>query len=251
MCVAADSTPPIAPISGASIDHRLITLSADDGNQFAAHEARGDGSGRAAVLVLPDVRGLFPFYQDLADRFADHGFDALAIDYFGRTAGVGVRDAEFDYLPHVRLTTHDGVRADAAAGVAHLRSLADVPVFAVGFCFGGSNAWHQAANGLGLAGAIGFYGHPDRVFPEGATPLVHRAGEITCPILGLMGGDDPGIPAEAVERFASALTTAGVEHDLVIYPGAPHSFFDRKYQEFAAESADAWARVLAFIVAHR
>ncbi|HAX81896.1 MAG TPA: dienelactone hydrolase family protein, partial [Actinobacteria bacterium] len=183
--------------------------------------------------------------------FAEVGYDAVAIDYFGRTAGVGVRDETFDYMPHVKLTTHDGVRADAAAAATHLRSLADVAVFTVGFCFGGSNSWHQAANGLGLAGAIGFYGHPDRVFPEGSTPLVQRVGEMTCPILGLMGGDDAGIPVELVDRFREALAGAGVEHELVVYPGAPHSFFDRKYEQFAAESADAWGRVLGFIASHK
>lgn len=251
MCFAADSTPPIPPVAGAAVDTRLVTLTAADGSEFAAYEARGDGSGKAAILVLPDVRGLFRFYQELAERFAEAGYDAVAIDYFGRTAGVGVRDETFDYMPHVKLTTHDGVRMDAAAAVAHLRSLAEVPVFTVGFCFGGSNSWHQAANGLGLAGAIGFYGHPDRVFPEGATPLVQRVGDISCPILGLMGGDDAGIPVELVERFREALAGAGVEHELVVYPGAPHSFFDRKYEQFAAESADAWNRVLGFVAAHR
>ena len=67
------------------------------------------------------------------------------------------------------------------------------------------------------------------------------------PILGLMGGDDAGIPAEDVAAFERALAEAGVEHELVTYPGAPHSFFDRKQDEFADASEDAWNRVLAFI----
>lgn len=251
MCFDADSVPPLPPLRGAAVDSRLLTLKAADGNLFAAHEARGDGSGGAAVLVLPDVRGLFSFYSSLADRFAERGYDSLAIDYFGRTAGVGVRDDTFDYMPHVRQTTSDGVKADATAGVQHLKSLAPVPVFTIGFCFGGSNSWHQAANGLGLAGAIGFYGHPDREFPAGATPLLQRVGEMSCPILALMAGDDPGIPVELADRFRDALKTAGVQHQVVVYPGAPHSFFDRKYEQFAAESADAWDRVLAFIAANK
>ena len=253
MCFDVDSTPPIVPISGAAIDHRRITLHASDGNEFAAFEARGTGTGGATVLVLPDVRGLYRFYEELATRFAEHGYDAVAIDYFGRTAGTAGRDDGFDSMPHVRQTTFDGVRADAAAGVAHLRSIQpDQPVFTVGFCFGGSNSWHQACNGLGLAGAIGFYGHPNRVFPEGATPLVERAaaGEFTAPVLGLMGGADPGIPVEEVERFREALTAAGVENQLIIYPNAPHSFFDRKFEEFSSESSDAWGRVQAFIEGH-
>ena len=67
------------------------------------------------------------------------------------------------------------------------------------------------------------------------------------PILGLMGGDDPGIPLDDVAEFDEALAAAGVEHEVVVYPGAPHSFFDRKYEEFAADSADAWSRVLGFL----
>ena len=176
MCFDLDSSPPVPPISGASIDRRRITLRAADGNEFSALEARGSGGGGASVVVLPDVRGLYRFYQDLAARFAERGHDAVAIDYYGRTAGTTARDEEFDYLPHWRQTTFDGVRADVAAAVAHLAAIdPGRPVFTVGFCFGGSNSWHQACNGIGLAGAIGFYGHPNRKVPEGSTPLVERA----------------------------------------------------------------------------
>ena len=247
MCFQPDSSPPVAPISGASVDTRRLTLQAGDGTEFSAFEARGTGDG-PSVLVLPDVRGLYGFYEKLAVRIAEHGMTALAIDYFGRTAGLGTRDDDFDYMPHVRQTTFDGVAADAAAAVAHLRSIApDRPVFTIGFCFGGSNSWHQAANGLGLAGAIGFYGHPNRVFPEGATPLIDRVTEFECPLLVLMGGDDPGIPVSEVTAFGEALEEAGTAHEIVVYDGAPHSFFDRKYDEFADASADAWDRVLGFL----
>ena len=74
-----------------------------------------------------------------------------------------------------------------------------------------------------------------------------RAGELEAPILGLMGGADQGIPVETVRAFEQALEDAGVEHELVVYDGAPHSFFDRKQEDFAEASADAWRRVLAFI----
>ena len=62
-----------------------------------------------------------------------------------------------------------------------------------------------------------------------------------------MGGADAGIPVEQVRAFEPALEAAGVEHELVVYDGAPHSFFDRKHEEFADASADAWSRVLAFV----
>jgi carboxymethylenebutenolidase len=70
---------------------------------------------------------------------------------------------------------------------------------------------------------------------------------MTCPILALQGGDDPGIPVEDVAAFDEALEAAGIDHEVVVYPGAPHSFFDRKFEEFAADSEDAWNRVLGFV----
>jgi carboxymethylenebutenolidase len=65
-----------------------------------------------------------------------------------------------------------------------------------------------------------------------------------------MGGADQAITAEDVEAFERALEEAGVEHELVTYDGAPHSFFDRSYEEHAEASEDAWGRMLAFIARH-
>ena len=70
---------------------------------------------------------------------------------------------------------------------------------------------------------------------------------MAAPILGLMGGDDPGIPLDVVQAWDAALDETGVEHEIVVYPGAPHSFFDRKHEEFAEASEDAWNRTLAFL----
>lgn len=248
MCFDADSMPPLPPVSGAEIEHRDFTLAAADGTAFSAFEAVSGMSG-PGVVVLPDIRGLYRFYEELALRFAVEGYDAVAIDYFGRTAGLGKRDDDFEWQPHVAAATEAGVREDTAAAVAHLRSGdPDRAVFTVGFCFGGSNSWHQAASGHGLSGAVGFYGHPTRPDrPLGAPPVVERVDDIACPILGLMGGADPGIPAEEVAIFEAALQRAGVPHEIITYPGAPHSFFDRKQEEFAAESRNAWHRVLGFI----
>jgi len=69
-------------------------------------------------------------------------------------------------------------------------------------------------------------------------------------VLGIFGGADPGIPAEAIETFEAALSAAGVPNEIVTYPGAPHSFFDRKQEDYAQASEDAWERVLGFIRAN-
>ncbi len=252
MCFELDSLPPVPVLSGAAVSHERLVLEAADGNRLAAFAALPDEPSGVGIVVLPDVRGLYRFYEELALRFAERGHTAVAIDYFGRTAGPSPRDDEFPFMDHVRQTTPDGVQADVAAAVAHLRSDAGGPsrsVFTVGFCFGGRHSWLAAAGGHDLDGVIGFYGRPGPG-ADGAPGPTQRAGELKAPLLGLMGGADQGIPAEDVVAFEQALSAAGAQHELVTYPGAPHSFFDRKQDEFADASADAWDRVLAFVGRH-
>jgi carboxymethylenebutenolidase len=249
MCFELDSLPPIPVVKGAAVSHEDLVLDAQDGNRFAAFLATPEEPSRIGVVVLPDVRGLYRFYEELALRFAERGYAAIAIDYFGRTAGVEKRDDEFEYMPHVRQTTLDGIRADARAAIAKLREGGAERIFTVGFCFGGRQSWLLASSGLGLAGAIGFYGRPTDG-EDGEPGPTSRAAETTAPILALQAGADEHILAEHSEAFDRALEEAGVEHDVVTYDGAPHSFFDRKYEEYADASADAWDRVLAFIERH-
>ena len=246
MCFDLDSAPPIPAISGAAVSHDDVTLQAADGNRFAAFLASPEEAARTGVVILPDVRGLYRFYEELALRFAERGHAAIAFDYFGRTAGAEKRNDDFEYMPHVQQTTPEGVQADVAACVAHLRENGCEAIFTVGFCFGGRNSWLSAASGHGLAGAIGFYGRPGPG-NDGSPGPKQLAAEMTAPILALQGGDDPGIPPEESQAFDDALTAAGVEHEVVVYPRAPHSFFDRKYEDFAADSEEAWNRVLAFL----
>jgi carboxymethylenebutenolidase len=245
MCFDSDSLPPIPVISGAAVSHDDLVLEAADGNRLAAFSAAPDESRATGVVILPDVRGLYRFYEELALRFAERGYPAVAFDYFGRTAGVEKRDAEFDYMPHVLQTTPEGVQADVAAAVAHLRAEGCTAVFTVGFCFGGRHSWLAAAAGHGLAGAVGFYGMPGE--RNGVAGPTERAAEIAAPILALQAGADEHILAEHNAAFAAALTEAGVEHEVVTYENAPHSFFDRKQEQFADASDDAWRKVLAFV----
>ncbi len=252
MCFDADSLPPITPIAGAAVSHEDLVLQVADGNRLAAFDAVPDDPTGAGVVILPDARGLYRFYEELALRFAERGIRAVAIDYFGRTAGVDNREDDWDYVEHVGQTRRAGIQADVDAAVHRLRSPEGGDcraVFTVGFCFGGGNAWIAAASGHGLAGAVGFYGLPGgrngEPGPVDLAPDMHGT-----PILALMGGADPAIPPEAVATLEAALAGAEVEYDIVTYEGAPHSFFDRKQEEFAEASEDAWTRTLAFIARH-
>jgi carboxymethylenebutenolidase len=245
MCFELDSVPPVAPIAGAAVSHAALTLNSADGTPFMAFEAAPDGPAKAGVVILPDVRGLYRFYEELALRFAERGIRAIAIDYFGRSAGTAERGDDFPFREHVDQTTPEGIRDDVAAAVARLREQGAGSVFTVGFCFGGRHSWLAAADGHGIAGAVGFYGMPGE--RAGRPGPIHRAAEMRAPILALMAGADQAIPLEQVEALDTALAGAGVEHEVVTYDGAPHSFFDRKQDEFAEASDDAWRRTLAFV----
>ena len=240
--------PPVPAISGAAVSHHDLVLDALDGNCFAAFMATPDDPSGMGIVILPDVRGLYRFYEELALRFAERGHTAIAIDYFGRTAGLEKRGDDFDYAPHVEATSPKGIQADIGTAVDHLRSLGVRSVFTVGFCMGGRQSWLAAAGGHGLAGAIGFYGRPGE--RDGAPGPEQLAPRMEAPVLALQAGADANITAEHNEAFERALADAGVEHELVVYDGAPHSFFDRRHEEFAVASDDAWNRVLAFLERH-
>jgi carboxymethylenebutenolidase len=251
MCYDSNARPPIPPGDGGTAQSRDLVLTAADGNRFAAFLATPDAPKGTGVIIYPDVRGLHQFYKDLAVRFAEQGVAALAIDYFGRTAGLTPRDDAFEYMPHVQQMRFETFQRDVEAALDHLRSTGDRPgaVFTVGFCMGGTLSFFTGTRDLGLAGVIGFYSGMSRDFGTGGT-LLERAASIKYPALGLFGGADAGIPVEQVEAFDRELDRAGVEHEIVIYPGAPHSFFDRRATDYAEASADAWRRVLGFIAAH-
>jgi carboxymethylenebutenolidase len=253
MCFDLDSVPPIRPVAGAPVEHVSLTLRAADGNEFRAfHAWPAETTGRA-IVILPDVRGLHHYYEELAVRFAEIGVEAVAIDYFGRTAGTGGRGDDFDYGPHVARTTWDGISADIAGAATYLCSKAGhgpASLFTTGFCMGGRSAFLSATLNLGLAGVIGFYGWPGGPSRNGTPAPTDVVGQFECPVLGIFGGADQGIPIATVQQFRDALASAGVDGEIVVEPDAPHSFFDRKQSEFQKQSDDAWARVQRFIEAH-
>jgi carboxymethylenebutenolidase len=256
MCFDFDSRPPelpadlaCRPIAGGAAAEQL-TLTSVDGTEFSAALAEAPEGGEPGVVIIPDVRGLYPFYIELAERFAEASHHAIAFDYYGRTAGLGPRDDEFDFMPHREQVNlhHDQALEDLAATAAALHERTGVrKVVTVGFCFGGSLSFVAGASAdLDLAGVIGLYGVLDRSRFDGQGVLA-QAERTRRPVLGLFGGADETILQERIDEFESQLSSAGVEHEIHVYPGAPHSFFDRKQEEFADESEDAWRRILGFL----
>jgi carboxymethylenebutenolidase len=242
MCHDHDSRPPAPPRSGAVADRASLTLTASDGTQFAAAYAAPEGTPRSGVVVLPDIRGLHPYYVALAERFAEAGVAAVAVDYFGRTADLpegGTRGEDFDWKEHIPQTTAAGIDADVVAAIAavRVRHGADLPVVTVGFCFGGSHSWRQSGGDLGLSGCAGFYGRPSLVG--------EAADRAHLPTVMLIAGADAATPVEDQMALAERMRAAGAEVDANVYDGAPHSFFDRAYGDWSDACQDAWEHVLA------
>src|SRR6266699_3304181 len=117
MCVDNDSRPPIAPITGGSAGSSDLKLTSSDGAKSMAYAVRAAKPTGAGMIVIPDVRGLHPYYKELADRFAEIGVDSVAIDFFARTAPSEDRSEKFDFMAQVPLTKPETLQADIAAAV--------------------------------------------------------------------------------------------------------------------------------------
>lgn len=250
MCFPPEATPPPAPRQGHHVSSERLTLEADDGNRLAARHAITDVGGAPGLVLVPDIRGLHVYYEALADAFAGAGVHTVAIDPYGRTAGPEYRADDFAWQEHRAAATDAGMRSDVRSARQVLVDAGVEAVHVLGFCFGGRGALMQASQ-PGLAGVVAFYGPPARKPDDTSLSAIEEAerGLVRCPILGLYGGDDAGIPTDDVDAYDEALTAAGVEHELVVYPGAPHSFFDRRFAEHEEACADAWRRVLTFVAA--
>jgi carboxymethylenebutenolidase len=241
MCHDTDSRPPAPPRTGDVAERGTLTLTSTDGTQVAAAYAAPAGEARVGVVLLPDIRGLHPYYVALAERFAQAGLPALAVDWFGRTAGLpegGTRGQDFDWQTHIPQVTAAGVDADVTAAIAYLRERTrpDLPVVTVGFCFGGSHSWRLAGNSaVDLAGSVGFYGRPEMTGDAAALR----------PTLMVIAGADAATPVEDQLALAERLRAGGAEVETAVYDGAPHSFFDRAYGDWAEACDDVWRRVLA------
>lgn len=243
MCFSSDQHPPLPPRSSDVGHHGPTVLTSADGTRFAAYDAVPVTRRGASLVLLPDIRGLHPYYSDLAIAFAQAGVDTVAIDPYARTAGPTDRGESFEYRPHADALHRSSVLDDARVAKDRLGERSDDPVFTLGFCKFGSESWALSATDFGAAGCMGFYGKP-----AGVLDLVPA---MTAPLLVLAAGADAATSPEDNAAFDRALTEAGVDHVFVEYAGAPHSFFDRSFGEWEDACSDAWRQLLAFVDARR
>ena len=224
-----------APVEFAGLDDATLS------GYFAQPAQAGTYPG---IVVIHENRGLTPHIQDVVRRYAKSGFAALAPDLISREGGTS-QATDPAQIPGF-LSQADPLRhtEDAIAAGNVLRDQERVNTEAhgiTGFCFGGGVTWRTAVSDPVVAAAVAYYGSP---------PALDAAARMKAAALGIYGELDTRITA-SVPDLEAALTTAGVPHELVVYPGADHAFFNdtgERYEPNAA--ADAWSRTLEWFRAY-
>jgi carboxymethylenebutenolidase len=218
-----------------------MTLVAEDGNEFLAYHAHPADPRGVGLVVLPSANGLVPFFKRFSDRLAAEGYDAVGVDYYGRTAGLTERVDDVKIYPaHMPLVQSDTADLDVAAAAGFLRSSASVSkVVSIGFCFAGAISWRQAARGLDAA--VGFYGC--------AADLRASVPDLTAleaPMLLIVAGKDDVYPPEDLLRLDAELRDVSARHTTLLLENAPHGFFklSDKWQD---ECERTWAGLLTFL----
>ena len=225
---------------------------------------RTDGNGtlpaapapHPAIVLIPDVRGLYAHYRDVAQRFASEGFATLALDVYSREGAPEISDVA-SALRWMRGLPDERVLGDVGGAVGFLAERPDVRSEAVGitgFCMGGQYTLMAACSVPGIAAAVSWYGmlsYAEKSAHKPRSPL-DMAAALACPYLGFFGADDGLSPEQDVERLRKALQGTGKQFEIVTYAGAGHAFFnDSRPDGYRPEAAaDSWKRALAFFRRH-
>ena len=243
----------------------IVDVNTSDGPMATVIHRPTDGK-HPAVIVIEEIFGLDHHIQDVTRRFAEQGYVAAAPDLFHRAGRL--ETVAYDNMPaSTRLReglTDDLIVSDLNTLIAHLGADASVEgseVGIVGFCYGGRVSFLAACRVKGIGATVVYYGGgivprqappggPPPPAPAGPAPI-ELTGQITSPVLGFFGGQDRGIPPEAVDRIRDTLKELGKESEIVFYPDAAHGFFCDERESYHKESAeDSWPKTLAFFEKH-
>ena len=191
-----------------------------------------------AVIVIMEWWGLNDQIKGVADRLAKAGYVALVPDlYYGQVTA----DPEKAHELMRGLDQKEAI-TDLGSAMDYLRSLPEVgksKIGSLGFCMGGGLSLQLALSQPDLSGAVMFYGQPD-TDPD-------DLDKAACPVLGLFGAEDQGIPAAKIQEMAKGLNEVGEGATVKIYPGAGHAFFNETRPSYNAQAAaDAWEKTLTF-----
>lgn len=236
----------------------IVDLKVPDG-EMSTFNYKPDGNGQSpAVIVIQEIFGVNSHIQNVAHRFAEQGYYAVAPDLFHRSGrhvvieyanaqeGMGLRGQISD----------EGLEADLNAVVEHLKNQPDVDsskIGIVGFCFGGRVAFYGSVKISGITASAVYYGGgivPREGSPAGTPNLLDHAENAT-PIIAFFGDQDQGIPVEHVKEIEGTLNRLGKDAEVTLYEGAGHGFFcDERGSYHEASAKDAWVKTLEFFGKH-
>ena len=222
-----------------------------DSTPLSVHQP--SGSPKGAVVVIQEAFGVNDHIEDVARRFADEGWLAVAPHLFWRSGDpkLGYTDMS-QVMPHMQQVTRDGVLTDVDAALAEIAN-AGVPATKtgiVGFCMGGTVALVVDTE-RDLGASVTFYGGGVKEGRFGFPALVDAAPRLRAPWLGLFGDLDKGIPVEQVEELRAAAATSGVTTEIVRYANAEHGFHCDQRESYNADAARvAWDRAKDFFAKH-
>ena len=218
---------------------------------LSIHETTGEPKG--GIVVVQEAFGVNGHIEDVATRFAEAGWLAVAPHLFHRTGDPQLGYDDFSQvMPHMGALTADGILADIDVALALLAGAGIGPAQTgvVGFCMGGTVALVTAVR-RDVGAAVSFYGGGVAQGRFGFGPLIEEAPGLRAPWLGLYGDLDQGIPVDDVERLRAAAATSGVETEVVRYPDAGHGFHCDRRPDYHPDSAhDAWDRTLRWFDQH-
>jgi carboxymethylenebutenolidase len=220
------------------------------GGEIPAYRAMpSTGAGFPTILVVQEIFGVHDWIRDVCRRFAKLGYFAIAPELYvrqGDPSKIGDTGALIKDI--VAKVADEQVMSDLDATVdcAQSTGTADTSKLGItGFCWGGRIVWMYAAHNPRVKAAVAWYGPVARTYHAGDRTALDVVPDIRAAVLGLYGGDDPGIPVETTAAIEDAMKRAGKTVEIVIYPDTPHAFFaDYRPSYRKQPSEDAWRRAV-------
>jgi dienelactone hydrolase len=233
-------------LSSAAIAGEAVTYTVD-GETFEGYRAEASGQPKGLVVIIHDWDGLTEYEMKRTDMLAGMGYDAFALDLFGK----GNRPAELVASKKETGRLYEDrarMRNLILGGLQEARKTGRSKAVVMGYCFGGAAALELARSGRAqdIAGYASFHGGLKT--PEGQT-----YASDTSPIFIAHGGADASVSMDDVAALSRALEEAGVVYEIEVYSGAPHGFTEwesERYQKRADEQSwDAFKGFLAEVFA--
>ena len=230
-----------------------VKIPVKDGEMPAYRARPAAGESFPVILVVQEIFGVHEHIKDICRRLAKLGYLAIAPELYARQGDVSkLTDFQEIFKQVVNKVPDAQVLSDLDATVAWAKksSQGNTDKLGVtGFCWGGRIVWLYAAHNPQLKAGVAWYGRLEKKPDDKADDLrpkhpLDLVESLKCPVLGLYGGADMGIPSATVEKMQAALKAAKQPSEIVLYPDTPHGFYADYRPSYRKEQADdGWKRL--------